>query len=237
MDLVYKRGYRRICVLEKGRSVANRSASLDSTTFLIMLQTANHINQAEMRSLPRRRLFVWSNGSEIQTATRQATDAIITPHCLRNFLPKMCNATTLKVRSQRFSYENLKKNLAFALNSQKPLKKQRKFMQSLTRRERLQSRRTHAGKKKFFLWKNMMRTLENRNRSSVSARPHLLTERRESALKQFDYREVITPPPISLLYSPSTPLCCTHRPNSEHDSSLHCHEYQSAGLKDELLLQ
>lgn len=38
-------------------------------------------------------------------------------------------------------------------------------------------------------------------------------------------------PPISLAIL-SFPLCCTHRPNSaQHDSSLHCYEYQSAGLK------
>lgn len=98
---------------------------------------------------------------------------------------------------------------------------------------------THKQGKSFFLWENMMRTLENRNRSSVSAspehqcEPHLMMERRDQALKQFDYREVITfSPHFSPLFSLlSFLLYCTQRSNSEHDSSLRRYEYQSAGLE------
>lgn len=85
----------------------------------------------------------------------------------------------------------------------------------------------------------MMRSLENRKRSSVSAcpqlqcEPHLLTEGGEEPLKQFDYREIITFfPLLSPVLSISLSLCCAQRPSSaQHDSSLHCCEYQSAGLK------
>lgn len=119
----------------------------------------------------------------------------------------MCNATTPKVRRQRFSWENLKR---FRLCSQLP----EAFVKTKEVHAKFEAEKDFRvvihkqGKKKFLLWKNMMRTLENRNRSSVSARPqlqrepHLLTERRESALKQFDSREVITfPPHFSPIFS------------------------------------
>lgn len=69
-------------------------------------------------------------------------------------------------------------------------------------RGRLLSRHTQAGKKKLFLWKNMMRSLENRKRSSLPASPHpphLLTERvgfETAWLRRSNHF-----PPISLLFS------------------------------------
>lgn len=150
MDLVYKRGYRRICVTEKMHcGKQERGARLDRCSDHPANCKPHKPDWDAFVAAPtfaRLKQQIWNPNC---CATNDGCHNH-TPPTSENFSPKMCNATTLKVRSQRFSYENLKRNFAFALNSQKPLKKQRKFMQSLTQRERLQSRRTQAGKKSFF---------------------------------------------------------------------------------------
>lgn len=234
MDLVYKRGYRRICVLEKmQRGKQERDGQLG--------RLSDHPANCKPHKPD------WDAFVAALTFAR-LKHRIWNPNCDRchNHTPltpsetfhQRCAMPQPEKRGAGDFHTKIWKRISPLLSTPRSLWKNKGSSCKVWRRERDFRVVVHTqGKKVFFLWKNMMRTLENRNRSSVSARPHRLTERRESALKQFDYREVITFPPIALPYSPSIPLCCTHRPNSEHDSSLHCHEYQSAGLKDEILLQ
>lgn len=80
-------------------------------------------NWTELNLLPSPPSFIWSNKSEIQTKW-QMMDAMFTLDCSFNNLTQasktfhqMRNATTSKVRRQRFSQENLKR---FRLCSQLP---------------------------------------------------------------------------------------------------------------------
>lgn len=141
----------------------------------------------------------------------------------------MRNAATSKVRRQRKS-EKISPLLSTPRSLCKKTK-QSKFMQSLRQRKDFRVV-IHTQRRKDFLWKNMMRSLENRKRSSVSVCPelqcelHLLTDGGEQALKQFDCREVITFFPISLPHSlpVSLSLSVAHTDQTRH-------EYQSAALK------
>lgn len=140
-------------------------------------------------------------------------NAIITLNCLYSFnKPQKLSTKDVQCHNPKSEAPEIfmrkSEKISPLLSTPRSLCKNKGSSCKVWGRERLQSCHTQAGKKKFLLWKNMMRTLENRNRSSVSARPqlqrepHLLTERRESALKQFDSREVITfPPHFSPIFS------------------------------------